>query len=384
MVFANADPWTREKLMHLNRRAMLRSIAVLTFAPYAARSQTPFDLRDEGTRVEQLSENVFAIIHEDATDEWPHGNTGVIVGRRGVFVIDSTYLPSRARADIALIRQITRKPVTKLATTHWHFDHNNGAIAYRQAFPEVELIAERETARWIELNQIWWSRMSTASGSQRRTALAELEQALTRGRTDQGFFTASERAERERIIARRQDELRQLETLQVARPNRLFDDHLRIDFEGTRIDIRDWGPANSPHDVTFWLPRQRILFTGDILVKSPLPYSGASWPVHWVSVLRQIERLPIAHMVPGHGPVMRDHAYTRAVRELLETVLTRVEAMIREGRTLAQVQDAIDLEDVRTLVPEWSGPSVPAADWTYTRRTLAERAWMGLRGQGGR
>ena len=36
-------------------------------------------------------------------------------------------------------------------TTHWHFDHNNGAIAYRDAFPGVTLIAERNTARWIEL-----------------------------------------------------------------------------------------------------------------------------------------------------------------------------------------------------------------------------------------
>ena len=82
-------------------------------------------------------------------------------------MIDSCYLPSRAKADIALIRRVTEKPVRFLMTTHWHFDHNNGAIAYREAFPGVTLIAERNTARWIELNQNYWKALSTAPGLRR-------------------------------------------------------------------------------------------------------------------------------------------------------------------------------------------------------------------------
>ena len=80
---------------------------------------------------------------------------------------------------------------------------------------------------------------------------------------------------------------------------------------------------------------------------------------------------------------MTDHGYTRAVSSLMEATLTRVEAMVRVGLTLALVQDELNLDDVRALVPEWSGPGVTDEDWDYTRRTLAERAFMGLRGQGG-
>src|SRR5215207_3151527 len=123
--------------------------APLALAAAALAAQpADFPLADDGARMTRLTDSVYVIEHDDATDEWPHGNTGVIVGRSGVFVIDSCYLPSRARADIALIRRITDKPVRFLVTTHWHFDHNNGAIAHRQAFPEVTLIAERNTARW--------------------------------------------------------------------------------------------------------------------------------------------------------------------------------------------------------------------------------------------
>ena len=369
-------------------RALLGRLfpAILALAAMPAVADPPDPgLRDDGARMTQLADGVYVIEHDDATDEWPHANTGVIVGRSGVFVIDSCYLPSRARADIALIQRITDKPIRYLMTTHWHFDHNNGAIAYREAFPDVTLVAERNTARWIELNQHYWKRLSTAPDSARRASLAMLESELARGTAADGAaFDDAERSRRAAIIARRRQELRELETLEVLAPGRVFDDRLDLDFEGLKIEIRDRGPANSPNDATIWLPRQRILFAGDILVRSPLPYVGASWPVHWTRVLREIEAMPTAAIVPGHGPVMKDYEYTRAMRALIDAALDRVEAMVRSGRTLAQVQDELDLDDVRARVPEWNGPGVTDEDWEYTRRTLAERAFVGLRGQGGR
>jgi glyoxylase-like metal-dependent hydrolase (beta-lactamase superfamily II) len=354
------------------------------FAAAAASASAPV-ASDAGARMTRVAGNVYVIEHDDATDEWPHGNSGVIVGRTGVFVVDSCYLASRAAADIALIRQVTDKPVRFLATTHWHFDHNFGAAAYREAFPGVTLIAERNTARWIELNQQYWKALSTAPDSARRGAIAALEAELAKGSGEDGRpFDAAERARRAGVIARRRAELEELATLAVVTPDRLFDGRLTLDFEGTTIEIEDRGPANSPNDVTIWLPRERVLFAGDILVRSPLPYVGASWPVHWARVLRELEAVPVASIVPGHGPVMTDHAYTRDVRALIEAALVRVEALVRKGRTLAQVQDELNLDDVRARVPDWSGAAVSADDWTYTRRTLAERAFAGIRGQGGR
>jgi glyoxylase-like metal-dependent hydrolase (beta-lactamase superfamily II) len=354
-------------MTQIRSAAALRLVAALALsAPVAAPAAPEIVAADDGARMQRLAGNAYVILHDDATDEWPHGNTGVVVGRTGVFVVDSGYLPSRAVADIALIRRVTPLPVRFLMTTHWHFDHNNGAVAYRDAFPGVTLVAERKTARWIELNQVYWKALSTAPGSARRAAIAELEGANRAG-----------------AVARREAELEELAKLEVVPPTQLFDGRLSLDFEGTPIEIESRGPANSPDDSTVWLPRERILFAGDILVKSPLPYVSASWPVHWAKVARELEAVPAALVVPGHGPVMTDHSYTRAVAELLETALARVEALVRKGRTLAQVQDELDLDDVRARVPEWAGAGVSEDDWTYTRRALAERAFVGLRGQGG-
>jgi len=354
---------------------ILLAFAVATLLPLPALAQAKAaELSDATARMQTIADGVFVILHDDATDEWPHGNTGVIVGEDSVLVVDSTYLPSRAKADIALIRQVTDKPVRHLVITHWHFDHNNGTVAYKQAFPEVVVASERETARFIELNATWWSRMNTASGSEKRKGLEARESELTAAKD------AATRRRLEQVIRQRKAELEELAALEVVPPDLAFEGRLSLDLGGRRVELRDWGRANSPHDVTVYLPAERILFTGDIVVQSPLPYTSASWPVPWIEVLRGIEAVPVAALVPGHGPVQRDHAYTRQVRQLLEGVATRVEAMAREGKTLEQIQATLDAEEFRKGV--WAKPAFDE-DWKVTKATLIERAWRGVRGNGG-
>jgi cyclase len=342
-----------------------------------ARAQT----RDSAARIEPVTDGVYAIIHENATEEWPHGNTGVVIGPDDVLVVDAAYLPSRAKADIALIRSVTSKPVRWLVMSHWHFDHNNGNSAYRDAWPGVTIVSERDTREWIELNSTWWSRMTTAPGSAKRVALEKLEEQLKTGTDSAGRRISSEqRSALEDNIRRRRGELQELAVLRVVPPNLVFDRELILWLGNRRVELRAQGRANSPNDVTVYLPEDRVLFTGDIVVQDPLPYVGMSWPVPWADVLRRVEGIPIVALVPGHGPVMKDHAYTRKVRELLEAATTRVDSMVRTGLTLDQIQAAISLDDVRRSFAPWAG--APEADWKYTVTTLVERAWRGVRGQG--
>jgi len=363
-------------------RSILRVASVVGVALTLPRSLSS-QARDAGARMERVAEGVFAIIHDDATDEWPHGNTGVVVTDSGVLVIDATYLPSRAKADIALIRSVTRQPVRYLVYTHWHFDHNNGASAYTDAFPSLTVVSERESSEFIALNAAWWARMSTAPNSARRAGLAALETQVANQRDSTGQpLSAESRARLSKAINQRKAELEELASLRVVVPNLVFDRELTLRLGGRRIELCDRGRANSPHDVTIYLPKERVLFSGDILVQSPLPYVGASWPVPWIEVLRQLETIPITALVPGHGPVMHDQAYTRQVRELLEATTSRVSAMARNGKTLDQIQSAISLDDIRAKTPAWRATELDD-DWAANTKALVERAWRGVRGQGG-
>lgn len=360
-------------------RAGALALALVAWAPAAAAQA---QARDAGARLERVADGVYVIIHDDATDDWPHGNTGVILGDDGVLVVDATYLPSRARADIALIRSVTTRPVRYVVYTHWHFDHNNGGIAYKQAFPGVTVVSERENAGYIVLNGTWWAKMSLAPGSPRQASLAVLETELSSGRDTTGRPLAPEaRARLEKAVRQRKAEMAELATLEVVPPDLLFDKALTLWLGKRRIDLVDRGRANSPHDVTVWLPDDRILFTGDIVVQSPLPYLLASWPVPWIRVLQDIEAVPAAALVPGHGPVMRDPGYVRQVRALLEAATSRTADLARQGKTLDQIQATLDLDDIRRATPVWQDPALDA-DWKESIRMLIERAWRGVRGQG--
>ena len=98
-------------------------------------------------------------------------------------------------------------------------------------------------------------------------------------------------------------------------------------------------------------------------------------------MLKDVEAVPAAALVPGHGPVLRDQSYVRQVRALLEATTTRVAALALEGKTLNQIQDTLDLDDIRRATPAWRDPALDA-DWKESIRMLIERAWRGVRGQG--
>src|SRR5262245_57780021 len=99
--------------------------------------------------ITQLADGIYEIRHPDAPDGFPQSNTTVITSEKGVLVVDSCLLPSTAREDIAQIRKWTNKPVLYLLNTHWHFDHTLGNASYVEAFPQVQIIAQKETQKTI-------------------------------------------------------------------------------------------------------------------------------------------------------------------------------------------------------------------------------------------
>lgn len=363
-----------------------RSLSIMFYIIYAslltpmgARAQTVAE--DPGAQMIKVSEGVYAIIHKNATDEWPHGNSGVIVGTKAVMVVDANYLPSRSRMDIELIKKITDKPVRYVVITHWHFDHNNGTVAYLEAYPGVDIISEKNTQKYIEVNGQYWSRMNTQPSSSKRKALRQLEDNFDKKTDNAGnAMTDDQLASLDSLIQKRRNELLELENLKVVPPNRTFDKELKIDLGGKKVLIRNWGPANSPNDVTIYLPELKVLFAGDLLVQSPKPYTLNCNPLPWAKVLRQLEEIPVTKIIPGHGPVLHDHAYTMKVRKLLEETAVRVESMIREGRTMEEIENTVTMEDHYYGVWD-TGSGTGKQAWKGTIKMLVERTWRNIRGQ---
>jgi glyoxylase-like metal-dependent hydrolase (beta-lactamase superfamily II) len=327
----------------------------------------------------EVAPGVHVLVHADATDSWPHGNTVVVIGERGVLVVDATYLPSAARADIAAIRKLTPRPVRWLVNTHWHYDHNFGNAAYRQAFPGVEIIAHVETRRLMDANVPRYAKTVITDGAAPRKELAAMRARLASGKDDAGGALAGQALAKLRDdIARRENEQRELAAWSYAGPTLAYRDELRLDLGGREAHVLHLGRGNTPGDSVVWLPAEKVVAAGDLVV-APVPYAWSSYPAEWIPTLRRLVGLGATTIVPGHGPVMKDHAYVAEVIALLESVTSQVARLSARNLTADEVRRSIDLAAAKERF--CAGDAEREEVWASSIETaLVDRAWSWSRG----
>lgn len=88
----------------------------------------------------------------------------------------------------------------------------------------------------------------------------------------------------------------------TAEADRVFDTALDLDIGGVPLQVRHVAAAHTPGDSFVWLPRHRVVFTGDIVyVERMLGVNEHSSSKGWLDAFAAIEALKPAHVVPGHG-----------------------------------------------------------------------------------
>jgi glyoxylase-like metal-dependent hydrolase (beta-lactamase superfamily II) len=306
---------------------------------------TPDSVRTHQRVVTKLAEGVYSIAHKDVSDDWPQGNTVVVVGDQCVLVVDACLLPSSAREDVAEIRRITSKPVRYLVNTHWHIDHNGGNSAYTDAFPDVAIVAHAETRRIMNgVNPVVAAGWVDPKGALAKQ-ISDLEQSLATGNGEDGKpLSAEARAALPERIAARKRQVEEYRTFAYRPPTVVFDRELSVDLGNREVQVLHLGRGNTPGDAVVYLPKERILATGDLLVR-PVPYMRGSYPSEWRRTLRAMAELDAEVIVPGHGEVLRDKQYLNDVIALLESVIRQVEAIAPTVRNVEDVH--VDIESFR-------------------------------------
>jgi cyclase len=283
--------------------------------------------------VTRLSDGIYEIRHKDARDTFPQGNTVVIIGDTGVLVVDSCYLPSSAREDIAQIRQWTDKSVRYLLNTHWHGDHNFGNAAYADAFPGLTIIAHTEAAKLMALRNPTFL-------SQYPQRAERFQQQLETGKFPSGMpLTEIDRRDLKDAIAGADVVWSEFRDLKRKAPDVTFDHELDLDLGNREVQLKYLGRGNTTGDAIAYLPKERILITGD-LVDHPVPYLGGGFPVEQVNTLKKLAELDAETIVPGHGDVLKGKTYLQQEINFLEAVIGAMNQEI--GRTNASPQRRFD------------------------------------------
>jgi cyclase len=284
--------------------------------------------------VTKLAEGIYEIRHPDAPDTFPQSNTTVIIGEKSVLVVDSCLLPSTTKQDIDQIRQWTSKPVTYLLNTHWHFDHTLGNAAYAAAFPFVQIIAQTTTQKTI-------ADFNPGAVTRYPSRAERFKKVLDSGKNPDGTpLTAADRLDYERSLNGLGPVVAEFKNVTQLVPNVSFDHELDIDLGNRLVEIKHLGRGNTAGDTIAYLPKEKILVTGDLL-DHPVPYMFGGFPVDFVNTLRAMSQLDAQIIVPGHGDVLHDKSYIEQTMELMHVVNQEVEKEINDGKTLEEVQEGL-------------------------------------------
>jgi len=325
--------WTRREFL---TRTGVAVAAIQTFdnldpcCVYAADAETAdkdlFELKP-------VADGVYAAIA--APRYKVNSNAAVILTDDGVIVVDSHSKPSAAFALYREIQAITRQPIRKIINTHFHWDHTQGNQAYAETFKDVEIIASQRT------------RENMTDPNAGAGGIAYIEKQLTlvpkeiedlKGKIVQ----TGDRAQKARLeanLAQVQAYLEELKEIKPALPTRTVQSSVTLNERGREIQILLLGRGHTDGDVFIYLPREKVVATGDALIDW-MPFLNDGFPEDWVETLTALERFDFTRVIPGHGDVVsRDHL--PFFRGYLSDLVSAVKQAAAAGAGLEEMKKGI-------------------------------------------
>jgi len=282
-------------------------------------------------------------------------NNGWIMFEDYVLVIDANF-PAGAKLIISKIRSLTDKPIRFAFDTHHHGDHAYG----NQVFVENGGVPVAHTGVIEEMRRYETGYYDRKPG--------RWEEA-SKGRAD-------------------------LKTTRLKPPSVLFSKDLIFDDGKHRVELMHLGVAHTHGDALAWLPKEKILFTGDVCVNGPYNYVGDGDVGQWIGTLDAAKALAAKIVCTGHGPrsvatVLDDQqAFFRALREQVgalmagkapeeaKTQMESIRATLKSNAQIARYVGTAGSDDsfpsqVQKVYEELTGKSLAAL---MPARQLARQA----------
>lgn len=261
------------------------------------------------------------------------GNSTIIIGKTGVIVVDAKQTEAGAKDLLAQIAKVTPKPVTTAIITHSDGDHVNGLVAFP---PGIKIIAHENNKK------------------EQQTALA----AGGRG-------------------APPADRLPNLVTTKTKE---------KMTIDGVKLELYHFAPAHTSGDLVVFLPEQKIVSTGDIVVTNRaddnpnVHFEKNGSTEGWLTSVKGMIGLNADTYITGHGDLLTKADLQRKLMATTER-RNKIAAMVKEGKTLDQIKSALPDAPAPGAPPRGAGAPGGAAG--APPRGAAPLAAAGAGGRGG-
>jgi len=324
---------------------------------------------------QKVAEGIYLFTTTPYGDVGLSGNSVAIISGDGVLVFDSSATPETAATVLAEIRKLTDKPVRYLV--HWHWDHWGGNETYLAAFPGLQIITHEKTRELMLSVEPRWNEKGLKQappqfldGFEKQIAAAKAKNA-----SPERIKAAEERLAADRNF------LAQKRVLHKTYPNVTFSESMTILLGGREIQVLH-AQAITTGDTYLYLPKEKVLITGDILL-SPYPFAiGGTYPAEWLRTLQKFAGLVPTVILPGHSDSEANTDFLRSNIALFQEVMQQVKADKAKGMAVEQTTEALDKQNVELAAKIGiKDPETAAAFKDYFLDVFVKRAYRELDGQ---
>ncbi len=262
------------------------------------------DLDAKQVSFDKLSDHAYAYTAEGDP------NTGIIIGDDAVMVIDTQATPVMAQDVIRRIREVTDKPIQYVLLSHYHAVRVLGASAYGAE----HIIASEDTRDLI----------------------------VERGEQDK----ASEIGRFPRLF-------QNVESVPpgLTWPTMTFTGKMTLWLGSLEVQLLQLGRGHTKGDTVAWLPKEKILFSGDLVEFDATPYAGDAYFQDWPHTLDAIAALKPEKLVPGRGSALQTPEQVQAGLAGTRAFVSDLYASVKEGAARGE-----DLRKVYEATFAWLQP----------------------------
>ncbi len=263
------------------------------------------DLEEKKISFDKLSDHAYAYTAEGDP------NTGIVVGDNAVMVIDTQATPVMAQDVIRRIRSVTDMPIKYVVLSHYHAVRVLGASAYR---PE-HIIASRDTYDLI----------------------------AERGEADM-------KSEIERFPRL----FRAVESIPgLTWPTLVFEKRMTLWLGKLQVELMQLGRGHTKGDTVVWLPREKILFSGDLVEFAATPYTGDAYLGDWPATLDAVAALKPAKLVPGRGATLQTSVDVKTGLDGTRAFVSEMFGAVKRGAAAGKDLRTVYKETYALLKPKF-------------------------------
>ena len=240
-------------------------------------------------------------------------NIGISAGDDGIVMVDTCAGTKVAEQLLAAVKRLSEKPFRFVINTHAHGDHTGANMFFQKLAPVI--------------------------------AHDNVRKRMAAGNEKSG------------------DKPRAPEALPIV----TFDSEMNLHLNGEEIRLLHLPPGHTDGDVVVFFQKANVVCMGDEFISPAASFGERSYGGSMLGLIAALElvlpQIPAdATIVPGHGKISTRADVVRGL-EVLKQMKAVVEAGVRNGKTLQQIQAERPFDQWRSSVPEWSRSDKSLDGW---------------------